>query len=163
MSKTGFILICVFFSFCKTNYAQKMYLSIDGASYQLNNEDLKNKQIKYDRNKGEVSINFELKNKHDSSLIDRISIYFKNDLLLNEKENVQFDYNQKFCKILIEYHDNRKVLHQFNSDLIDSEKIIGQFKRIYLNEKKISFVFFVRHYNIVFEGSFENMLINNTK
>jgi hypothetical protein len=157
------MVFCLLFSFCKTNYAQKMYLCIDGASYQLNYEDIKNKQIKYDRNRGEVTLYFELKNKHDSSLIEKINIKLNNNSFRNEAENVQFEFNQKNCKLLIEYHDKRKVLHNFNSDLIDSEKIIGQFKRIYLNEKTISFVFFVRQDNIVFEGSFENILIKNQK
>jgi hypothetical protein len=163
MKKTGFILICVLFSFCKTNYAQKMSLFLDGTNYFINNEDIKNKQIKYDRNKGEVTIYFEVKNFHDSTLIEKINIKLKNNSFRNETENVQFEFNQKFCKLLIDYHDNRKVLHNFNSDLIDSEKIIGQFKRIYLNKKTISFVFFVRQDNIVFEGSFDNILINNQK
>ena len=157
------MLFCVLFSFCKTNYAQKMSLFLDGTNYYINNEDLKNKQIKYDRNKGEITIYFEVTNFHDSTLIEKINIKLKNNSFRNETENVQFEFNQKFCKLFFEYHDKRKVLHQFNSDLIDSEKIIGQFNRIYLNEKTISFVFFVRQDNIVFEGSFENILINNPK
>jgi hypothetical protein len=163
MRKTGFILICVFFSFCKTNYAQKMSLFLDGTNYYINNEDLKNKQIKYDRNKGEVSIYFEIKNFHDTTLIETISIKLNDNLFRDETENVQFDFNQKICKLFFKYHDKRNLLHNFNTDFIDSKKIIGQFKRIYLNEKTISFVFFVRLDNIVFEGSFENMLINSTK
>ena len=140
-----------------------MSLFIDGTNYYIYNEDIKNKQIKYDRKKGDVTIYFEIKNLYDSTLIEKINIKLNNNSFRNETENVQFDFNQKFCKLSFEYPDNRKVLHNFNSDLIGSEKIIGQFKRIYLNEKTISFVFFVRQDNIVFEGSFDNILINNQK
>ena len=163
MRKKIIMLFCLLFSFCKTNYAQKMSLFIDGTNYYIYNEDIKNKQIKYDRKKGDVTIYFEIKNLYDSTLIEKINIKLNNNSFRNETENVQFDFNQKFCKLSFEYHDNRKVVHNFNSDLIGSEKIIGQFKRIYLNEKTISFVFFVRQDNIVFEGSFENILINNQK
>lgn len=163
MRKKIIMLFCLLFCISKTNYAQKMLLFIDGANYYINNEDLKNKQIKYDRKKGDVTIYFEIKNLYDSTLIEKISIKLNNNSFRNETENVQFEFNQKFCKLFIEYHDNRKVMHNFNSDFIDSEKITGQFQRIYLNEKTISFVFFVRQDNIVFEGSFENILINNQK